>query len=86
MDDFYHIPRDWLSPKITEADDFLRAVIYLARKINDDGSADFSSGDAKLLFGMSPRRYRTFMSLITNDKLTDKQATNRTTNISFRYD
>lgn len=86
MNDSYHIPRDWLSARILEADDFLRAAIYLARKINDEGSADFSSGDAKLLFGMSPRRYRTFMSLITSDKLTDKQATNRTTNISFRYD
>lgn len=83
MNGFYHIPRGWLSPKILAENDFLKAAIYLAKKINDEGSAEFSSGDAKSLFDMSPRRYRTFMSLITSGKLTDKQTTNRTTNISF---
>lgn len=83
MADFIKLPRSWLDSRITSEADYLKAVVYLATKIGENGSVDFSSGDAKMMFGMSPRRYRTFMSLITNDKQIDKQATNRTTNIRF---
>lgn len=83
MKGFIQIPQTWLEPKIINEPDFLRAVVYLSKEINENGSVDFSSGDAKLRFGMSPRRYRTFMALITNDKHCDKQATNKTTNITF---
>lgn len=83
MNGFITLPRSWLDSRITGNPDFLAAVAYLAKEINEKGVVEFSSGDAKLRFGMSPRRYRTFMSLITGDKLTDKQATNRTTNIAF---
>ncbi len=85
MTDYIMLPRSWLEPAITDQPDFLKAAVYLAKKINEDGSVKFSSGDAKLLFDMSPRRYRTFMQIITSDKQTDKQATNKTTNITFDY-
>ncbi len=83
MSRYIMLPRSWLDPQITDHDDFLKAAIYLAKEINEHGSVSFSSGDANMRFGMSPRRYRTFMKIITSDKLTDKEATNTTTNISF---
>ena len=67
------LPRSWLETAIISQPDFLKAAVYLAKEINEKGKAEFSSGDAKTMFGMSPRRYRTFMQLITNDKQTDKQ-------------
>ncbi len=85
MNDYIKLPRSWLDRRIVSEPDYLKAVAYLATKIDANGSVDFSSGDAKMLFGMSPRRYRTFMSLITSDKQIDKQATNKTTNIKFEY-
>lgn len=83
MTDYIMLPRAWLEPQITSQPDFLRAAVYLAKEINEHGSVQFSSGDANMLFGMSPRRYRTFMQIIANDKQTDKQTTNKTTSITF---
>lgn len=83
MTDYIMLPRSWLEPAITNQADFLKAAVYLAKEINEHGSVKFSSGDANMMFGMSPRRYRTFMQIIANDKQTDKQATNKTTNIAF---
>lgn len=85
MNDFISLPRAWLEPEITGQPDFLRAVVYLAREISDHATVCFSSGDAQRMFGMSPRRYRTFMQIITANKHTDKQTTNKTTNITFDY-
>ena len=83
MTDYIMLPRAWLESAITSQPDFLRAAVYLAKEINEHGSVKFSSGDANMMFGMSPRRYRTFMQIIANDKQTDKQTTNKTTTNSF---
>lgn len=83
MADFIKLPRSWLVSRILSEPDFLRAIVYLATMIEDNGAVDFSSGDANRMFGMSPRRYRTFMALIADGEQIDKQTTNKTTNIRF---
>ena len=83
MGDYIMLPRAWLETAITSQADFLSAAVYLAKEINEHGSVKFSSGDANMMFGMSPRRYRTFMQIIASDKQTDKQTTNKTTKIAF---
>lgn len=83
MSDFIHFPRSWLDTRIIEANDFLKAAVYLTTQIEDNGSVDFNSADALRMFGMSRRRYRTFMAILQNGQQTAIKTTNKTANISF---
>lgn len=84
MEEFIHIPRDWLTPKVLADPDYSRAVLYLAKEIADKGVAGITPIEAANHFGLSPKRYRTLLGLLAKDTHTDMQGACKGTRIAFK--
>lgn len=81
MDGFIKLPRALLEGPILNSADALRVCVWLYANADENGQIQFSSGDAMRLFRITPRQFRTIVSLLKETNTATIKTTNKTTSI-----